>query len=133
MKRTSSTVLIVDDDATLRGALESILVPLGYRVLTTGEPDRAYALAGTERVDAALVDVRLPGMSGLSLYIALVHRCPALEGCIALMTGDADAADVRPWLERNHCTVFRKPFRSQQVTDWLDTALRVRDRKTASR
>jgi len=133
MNRTSRTVLIVDDDATLRRALESVLVPLGYRVLTTGEPDTAYALAGSEQVDAALVDIRLPMMSGVSLYIALVHRSPALAGCVAFITGDADAADVRPWLERHECTVFRKPFRPQELTDWLDTALRARDRKTASR
>ena len=133
MQPTSRTVLIVDDDATLRRALQSVLVPLGYRVLATGEPDAAYALVGSERVDAALVDIRLPSMSGLSLSIALVYRRPALEGCIAFISGDADAADVRPWLEYHHCTVFRKPFRPQQLIDWLETALRAGERKTASR
>ncbi len=38
---TRRTVLIVDDDATLRGPLASMLAPLGYRVLGAGHPDTA--------------------------------------------------------------------------------------------
>jgi hypothetical protein len=43
----------------------------------------------------------------------MTPRSDGLEGCIAFITGDADAADVRPWLEYRPCTVFRKPFRAE--------------------
>ena len=66
MRVASRTVLIVDDDASLRQALESVLVGMGYRVVTAGSPDTAYALLRSEPVDAALLDVRLPTMSGLA-------------------------------------------------------------------
>ena len=127
------TVLIVDDDATLRGALASVLRPLGYRVLNASNPDLAYELLAREVPDAVLLDVRLPSMSGLALYLAMLHRWPGLEGRVALMTGDADAADVRAWLEAHHCTVFRKPFRFEGLAAWLDTALRSQDRRVAER
>jgi len=114
------TLLIVDDDAVLRSSLESVLDSLGYRVLSTGSPDTAYELLATEPALAVLLDVRLPTMSGLSLYLAMTHRWPELRGRVALMTADADAPDVRTWTERNPCTVIRKPFSFREITGWLD-------------
>jgi DNA-binding NtrC family response regulator len=114
------TLLIVDDDAVLRSSLESVLDSLGYRVLSTGSPDTAYELLATEPALAVLLDVRLPTMSGLSLYLAMTHRWPELRGRVALMTADADAPDVRTWTERNPCTVIRKPFSFRDITGWLD-------------
>jgi DNA-binding NtrC family response regulator len=114
------TLLIVDDDAVLRSSLESVLESLGYRVLSTGSPDAAYQLLATEPTLAVLLDVRLPTMSGLSLYLAMTHRWPELRGRVALMTADADAPDVRTWTERNPCTVIRKPFSFGEITGWLE-------------
>ena len=125
------TVLIVDDDASLRSSLESVLASRRYRVLSTADPDTAYALLAVESVTAVLLDVRLPTMSGLALSLAITHRWPQLAGRIALMTGDADAADVRAWVRRNPCTLFRKPFSFRPVADWLDSVARAADR-TAS-
>lgn len=125
------TVLIVDDDALLRASLDSVLTTVGYRTLTTGDPDAAYRLLAAEPVTAVLLDVRLPTMSGLALYLAVVRRWPRLVGRIALMTADADASDVNAWLHRNPCIVLRKPFTFQQVTDWLDAAVQAAER-TAS-
>ena len=70
------TVLIVDDDALLRTSLDSVLTTAGYRTLTTGDPDAAYSLLATEPVTAVLLDVRLPIMSGLALYLAVVLARP---------------------------------------------------------
>src|SRR2546422_9228958 len=114
------TILIVDDDAVLRNSLQSVLGSLGYRVLSTGSPDAAYQLLATESVLAVLLDVRLPTMSGLSLYLAVTHRWPQLRGRVALMTADGDAPDVRTWTKRNPCTVIRKPFTFREITNWLE-------------
>jgi OmpR family response regulator RpaB len=119
---------VVDDDASLRSALESVLTSLGYRVLTTGEPDNAYDLLARTSVDAVLIDVRLPTISGLALFLAIAYRWPHLRDRIALMTAEPDAPDVRPWLEAHHCTVFPKPFRPEQLTHWLHDTLQGRDR-----
>src|SRR5438309_10655112 len=105
MEGTPRTVLIVDDDATLRGALESVFAPLGYRVLTAAEPDAAYAILASRPVDAVLLDVRLPTMSGLALYLAIVHRWPQPERRIHFITAEPDAPDGRPVLEWHPGTV----------------------------
>jgi len=126
-------MLIVDDDASLRAALESVFAPLGYRVLTAADGDEAYALLGSEPADAVLLDVRMPGMSGLALYLAIVHRWPRLEGRIAFMSGDADAPDVQAWLKRGRYTIFRKPFSFGQIADWLAATRGATDRAATHR
>ena len=127
--RKPATVLIVDDEAGLRRVLERFLERKGYRVLSAGTAESAYETLAAETADALLLDIHLPTMSGLALYLAIIHRWPALEGHIAIMTGDAEAAEVRTWLEHHRCTVIRKPFNLQQVAEWVALALQ-RDRES---
>jgi len=129
--RKPATVLIVDDEAGLRRVLERFLEHHGYRVLSAGTAELAYEMLATEQADALLLDIHLPTMSGLALYLAIIHRWPALEGHIAIMTGDAEAEEVRTWLDHHHCTVIRKPFNLKQVADWVSSALH-RDRSSGA-
>jgi DNA-binding NtrC family response regulator len=126
------TILVVDDEAGLRRVLERILTRHGYRVLTAGSAETAYELLTSESADALLLDIHLPTMSGLALYLAIIHRWPALEGRIAIMTGDAEAEEVRTWLEHHRCTVIRKPFNLDQVTEWVAAVLQPRGRSTGA-
>lgn len=121
--RKPPTVLIVDDEAGLRRVLERFLERHGYRVLSAGTAEAAYEALGTEQAEALLLDIHLPTMSGLALYLAIIHRWPAMEGRIAIMTGDAEAEEVRTWLEHHRCVVIRKPFNLQQVADWVSSVL----------
>jgi len=121
--RKPATVLIVDDEAGLRRVLERFLERQGYRVLSAGAAESAYEILATETADALLLDIHLPTMSGLALYLAIIHRWPALEGHIAIMTGDAEAQEVRTWLDHHHCTVIRKPFNLKEVADWVSVSL----------
>jgi DNA-binding response OmpR family regulator len=121
--------LIVDDDAALRRVLERALVRDGYRVLSAGSAETAYTLLESQQPDALLLDIQLPTMSGLALYLAIVHRWPHLDGRIAIMTGDAEAEEVRTWLEQHRCTVLRKPFDLREISAWLDHGLRSRQRE----
>src|SRR5690349_16261461 len=123
------SILVVDDEAPLRRVLERSLARHGYRVIAAGNGETAYQLLSSAQPDALLLDIHLPTMSGLALYLAIIHRWPALEGRIAIMTGNAEAEDVRSWLERHHCTVLRKPFNLHEVTDWLTSVFRLADER----
>ena len=127
--RKPSTVLIVDDEAGLRRVLERFLERHGYRVLSAGTAESAYEMLAAETADALLLDIHLPTMSGLALYLAIIHRWPALEGHIAIMTGDADADDVRTWLERHRCPVIRKPFDLKEISDWVAAVIELQQRR----
>ncbi len=129
MSATSPTVLIVDDEAPLRRVLERALERQGYKARGAGSAETAFELLASSQPDAVLLDIRLPTMSGLALYLAIINRWPALAGRIAIMTGDADAEEVRAWLERNPCTLLRKPFNLREIFDWLGRVLDVRHRE----
>ena len=119
------TILVVDDEAPLRRVLERCLSREGLRVVGAGSAETAYELLATEQPEALLLDIQLPTMSGLALYLAIVHRWPALDGRIAIMTGDAEAQEVRTWLEHHQCVVIRKPFNLREVSDWLAAVFRL--------
>ena len=126
------TVLVVEDETALRRVLERHLSREGYRVLGAGTAEAAYELLTANTAEAVLLDIHLPTMSGLALYLTIIHRWPELEGRIAIMTGDAEAEEVRTWLERHRCPVLRKPFNLREVSDWLTAMFRWRDRETGS-
>ena len=123
------TILVVDDEAPLRRVLERCLTRQGLRVVGAGSAETAYELLATEQPDALLLDIQLPTMSGLALYLAIVHRWPSLAGRIAIMTGDAEAEEVRTWLEHHQCVVMRKPFNLREVTDWLTAVFRLAEER----
>ena len=123
------TVLIVDDEAPLRRVLERSLSRAGYRVVSAASAETAYELLATAQANAVLLDIQLPTMSGLALYLAIMQRWPAFEGSIGIMTGDADAEDVRTWLERHRCPVIRKPFDLKEVSDWVAAVIEFQERR----
>ena len=82
--------------------------------------------------DAVLLDVQLPTMSGLALYLALIARQPALVGRIAIMSGDAEAEHVRAWLQHNPCTVLKKPFDLSEIVAWAHNLLDATDRRSGN-
>jgi hypothetical protein len=45
------------------------------------------------------------------------------------MTGDAEADEVRSWLEQHRCTVLRKPFDLREIAVWLEEGLRIPQRE----
>ncbi|HXF94880.1 MAG TPA: response regulator [Gemmatimonadales bacterium] len=128
MNARPCTVLVVDDEAALRRVLARHLDREGYRVLEASTGESAYELITADRPDAILLDVHLPAMSGLALYLTIIHRWPELDGRIAIMSGDADAEQVQVWLERHNCPVIRKPFNLHQITGWLREMLAWRNR-----
>ncbi len=132
MNAVPRTVLVVDDEPPLRRVLERSLVRTGYRVISTASGEEAYAILESEPVDAALLDIRLPTMSGLALYVAITRRWPGLTNRIAVMTGDADAQEVRAWIEEHRCTVLSKPFNLAEINAWLSSLWDIREQETSN-
>lgn len=113
------TVLIVEDEAPLRRVLGRALERRGFRVLLAATAEAACDLLASEPADAVLLDIHLPMMSGLALSLLIKTRWPRLAGRIAIMTGDAEAAEVRAWTASNPCTVLRKPFELREILEWV--------------
>ena len=78
MTTQSKTVLIVDDDESTRDTLTAILKQ-DYRVLRASSGETALPLLSRENVDLVLLDVRLPGISGLELLRILKENYSLAE------------------------------------------------------
>ena len=85
-------ILVVDDDAAQRRAVERVL-DSAYDVTTVPGGDDALAVAEPGTFDLALLDVRMPGMDGLDLLGRLKTADPAIDAI--LMTGSATDTDAR--------------------------------------
>nr|WP_169747453.1 ATP-binding protein [Belnapia moabensis] len=115
------TVLLVEDDALVRGAMAATLVELGYQVLEAEDADAALAAFKVAAgVDAVVTDLTMPGsMDGLELAETVRARSPELP--VVLVTGHLD-----PLRERrlpDGVTFLQKPCTRVQLADALQRAL----------
>ena len=85
-------ILIVDDDAQLRQSFEKVLVAEGYRVRTAPTAEEGFDLIEESVPDLLIMDVRLPGMSGLEAFRVLHEREPKLPVIIMTAFGTTETA-----------------------------------------
>jgi len=87
MPRGSETILVVDDEATIRSLARDTLEPLGYSVLEAGTAEEALRLedSGAATVDLLLTDLVLPSMSGRELADAFAEHRPSVR--VIVMSG----------------------------------------------
>ena len=83
--KPESTLLIVDDEPDICRLLKNAMGDNGYEVMVAGSGEEALRIAAVECVDFALVDIGLPGMSGIELTRRLVKTTNTV---VLLMTGD---------------------------------------------
>ena len=81
-------VLIVDDEAAQRKLMEDFLTPLGYVVASVGSAEEALERIGEGKVQMVLLDVRLPGMSGLDALPEIRTIAPELPVLLITAYGD---------------------------------------------
>jgi len=119
----SGTLLVVDDDPLLRDALARVLVGLGYTALVAASGGEAVAIfeREPERITGVLLDMIMPGMSGVSTFTAL--RSIRGDLPVLLMSGHARAEDVEPLLAAGARGLVMKPYSIQALGRALLQAL----------
>jgi CheY-like chemotaxis protein len=122
------TVLVVDDESAVRRALERVLTRLGHTVQLATSGESACETLATSTVDLVLMDLRMPGMSGQTLFHSIVARWPHLVNRVIVMTGDPEAQDHHDWLRHNDLPVLTKPFELAQLES-LVSAVATEERR----
>ena len=110
----NQTVLVVEDEPDLRAALELLLIRQGYHVVATGDGLRAVELAAQHQIDAAVVDLLIPGQSGFQVAIDLKARYGDAVR-VVLMSGIASPAHQDYAFAAGAEQFLAKPFTTSQL------------------
>ncbi|MDX2204131.1 MAG: response regulator transcription factor [Hyphomicrobiaceae bacterium] len=125
----SADVHIVDDDESLRRALDSLFRSVGLHTRLYGSAQEFLAAKSTPRSGCLVLDVRLPGTSGLEFQEQLADLDIHLP--VILMTGHGDIPMSVRAMKAGAVDFLPKPFRDQDMLDAVTAALQ-RDRARRS-
>lgn len=115
-------ILVVDDDARLRGLLKEFLSSKGYRVTTAPSALAAKTMMSGLSFDAMVLDVMMPGESGLAFIKRL--RGKALVMPVLMLSALAESDDRISGLESGSDDYLTKPFEPQELLLRLQSLIR---------
>lgn len=121
MKATEPTVFVVDDDASVRRALTNLLRAVGLHAETFAS---AHEFLASNRADAPgcmILDVRMPGLSGLDLQRQLAEESITIP--IIMITGHGDIQMSVAAMKAGAVEFLTKPFRDQDLVDAVHQAI----------
>lgn len=121
----------MDDDASVRSLLRRVLADAGFVVECAADGPTALAALKGAAFEAAMVDLRLPGMDGLELAAAIARKCP--DTAVVIGTGVTDVATAVRCLQAGIYDYLTKPFDVREVVARLTKALERRDRALGRR
>jgi FixJ family two-component response regulator len=124
-------VAVVDDDISVRESLDSLIRSVGMEVRVFASAEEFLNAAHPRKADCLVLDVRLPGMSGVELHRCLLAR----NRKVPVIFITAHASDDRARLEaRSDWTVayLTKPFGEDELLDAVHAALKWEPRTEAS-
>jgi FixJ family two-component response regulator len=115
------TVCVIDDDRSVQRALRRLLQSAGYQVLLCSSAADFLELTDVPHPICLVVDVRMPGMTGLDLQAALSRQQRVLP--IIMISGHADEGMILRATAAGAIAFLSKPFEEQALLDALAAAL----------
>lgn len=131
MKLELPTVYVVEDDASLRRALERLLQVKGYRTVTFASAEAFLDECFHEPVACLVLDLQLPGLSGLDLQNTLLRRDIFLP--IIFISGHGTIPSAIRAVKLGAVGFLTKPFTEDQLIEEVDNALTVSRSEIAKR
>lgn len=130
MHSVSRLISIVDDDPLMREGLISLLRSAGFATQAFASAEEFLSLAHRDDIACLILDVGLPGISGLELQSQLTatvsnHRTP-----VVFMTARDDEATRQRALKGGAVDFLRKPVRREALLNAIHLALQQNDGKT---
>ena len=107
------SILVVDDEPRLVDEIAEFLRGKAFAVFTANHPEEALELAQTKKPDIAILDIRLPGMSGLELLAEIKKLHSSAE--VIMISGHGDMNTVIEAMRKGAVDYFAKPFRLADV------------------
>ncbi len=114
------TILVVDDELSMREFLKILLEKEGYRILTAADGSEALSLADRNTIDLVVSDIRMPGISGLELLAALKEKNADLP--VIMITAFASPDDAVTAMKNGAFDYITKPFNVDEIKSVIYSA-----------
>jgi CheY-like chemotaxis protein len=126
----TTIIAVVDDDESIRDATKTLLRSAGYRVGTFASAEQFLDSGALGETGCLILDVRMPGMSGLDL----LHRLRSSDSGVPIVfvTAHDDNGNRRQAIEAGAMAFLSKPFEAGALVDAVRTAVAVRKQLSAS-
>jgi two-component system response regulator FixJ len=119
--QSDATVYIVDDDEPIRKSLGLLMKSAGYRAVSCASAQEFLDRFDSQSPGCVVLDVRMPGMSGLELQQLLADRGSPVP--VIIMTGHGDVAMAVRAMKAGARDFIEKPFDNQALLDRIAEAL----------
>ena len=120
--RTTPIVFVIDDDAAVRDVIKDLLLSVGHVVESFGSAEEFLARRDPQVAGCLVLDVRLPGTSGLELQKRLVAQKDRIP--IIFISGYGDVPMAVQVMKAGAVDFLQKPFREQELLECVQAALR---------
>lgn len=122
---TPISVLVVDDEEPIRNALKKFLSQQGYDVVTASSGDEALRVLQRQKISVLLLDVRMPGRSGIDLVPQVLELEPSIA--VLMLTAVNDATTAALCMQRGAMDYLTKPIDLSDLARAILRAIRRRD------
>jgi two-component system, LuxR family, response regulator FixJ len=121
MKERTATVFIIDDDDAVRNSLRLLLKSVGLSAVALPTAQEFLSKYDPQQPGCLVLDVRMPGMSGLELQEQLNMRGAVIP--VIFITGHGDIPMAVEAMQQGAFDFLQKPFRDQDLIDRIQRAL----------
>lgn len=121
MPDQQATIFVVDDDEGVRNSLKFLLKSVGLATRAFASADEFLAAYRPDQPGCLVLDVRMPGMSGLELQQQLNVRGAVVP--VIFITGHGDVPMAVEAMQQGAFDFLQKPFRDQELIDRIQRAL----------
>jgi len=125
-ERGKGVILVVDDEASIRNTLQEKLSRDGYMVLTAATGEDAVVVIAADAPDLLILDLKLPGISGVDVMQAASKARPGLP--VIVISGYPDGELMRGAVALAPVTIMAKPVSLGVLSDLVDSAMSVKNR-----
>ena len=126
MSESEATIFVVDDDPGVRQSLEMLIRAIGQSVETFASAGEFLDAYTSERPGCLVLDLRMPGMSGLELQEELGSRGSNLP--VIFITAHGDVPTAVDAVKGGAIDFIQKPFRDQDLIEKIELALEQNER-----
>jgi PAS domain S-box-containing protein len=118
----SAKILAIDDEVSILKYLQATLTASGHKVDCLNNPEKALA-SDIENYDLILLDIRMPGISGIQLYAQMLQQHPSVQGRVIFITGDTSNTEVRDFLTQTKLPCLFKPLDAGELNQTIAAML----------